>query len=606
MTKITCRRTIPFRRALLGAFVAFGVLYPAWKGASQDTSPGPSPSPSPESGCRSSQDCRSGELCVIIKVTGNETTDGGGVGSCEPAGCQSGNECFPNEQCATVGAGHANECKPIVQPPEPTPDPPPPVIIKDPPKPVASPSPSPPPPDPPAKSSKPKGPMKAPIKVKLVTIDNVDSRQLAIAKRNLTAELERAFGKDAFSVELSIFDSNQKPGKDAQNYTIYIAGGAEPPTVTDANGKEVGLFEWHYNLTPKGAAELNGTLKGAFDRSSEVYGDTFRNVAVIPADKVAARAQGSDNYVYSNAVTHEVGHILTGVACSDHAQSNPDVCGGVMTEAVPSRDHQQFTGGFVELVKSLAPLTVSGNPLYAAVWQESTANEVQFYNWAVPELLDRYNQMWAEGWRLKLLTPIALGGEVRYTAVFELSEEPEIQVFDWSYEDYRSVYDSLWQQGWRLKLLSPYVINNEVRYTAAWRPSSSGEIQLYDVTFEEYQAEYGRLWDQGWRLKLLSPYVINNEVRYTAVWHESAESELQLYNWTAEALHEKYHELWDQGWRLKLLSPYRINEEIRYIAVFKPGEEGEVQVYDWSFEDYQMEYGRLWDQGWRLKLLSPF
>ena len=182
---------------------------------------------------------------------------------------------------------------------------------------------------------------------------------------------------------------------------------------------------------------------------------------------------------------------------------------------------------------------------------------------------------------------------VHYTAVWQSSNEGEIQVYDWSYEDYRAKYDELWPQGWRLKLLSPYVINNEVRYTAAWQRSTEDEIQLYGWTYEDYRAKYDELWRQGWRLKLLSSYVINNEVRYTAAWQRSTEDEIQLYGWTYEDYRAKYDELWGQGWRLKLLSPYVINNEVRYTAVWQPSTEGEIQVYGWSYEDYRAKYDEL-------------
>jgi hypothetical protein len=86
--------------------------------------------------------------------------------------------------------------------------------------------------------------------------------------------------------------------------------------------------------------------------------------------------------------------------------------------------------------------------------------------------------------------------------------EDEIQVYGWIYEDYKAFYDELWVQGWRLKLLSPYVLNDEVRYTAVWQPSIEGEIQVYGWSYEDYRAEYDKLWVQGWRLKLLTPFVM--------------------------------------------------------------------------------------------------
>lgn len=47
---------------------------------------------------------------------------------------------------------------------------------------------------------------------------------------------------------------------------------------------------------------------------------------------------------------------------------------------------------------------------------------------------------------------------VRYTAVWQQSTAGEIQVYGWTYDDYRAKYDELWKQGWRLKILQPFVL----------------------------------------------------------------------------------------------------------------------------------------------------
>jgi hypothetical protein len=153
-------------------------------------------------------------------------------------------------------------------------------------------------------------------------------------------------------------------------------------------------------------------------------------------------------------MTHEVGHALIGQTCAGHP-SEPQ-CGGVM-QAIPSpRDDLGYTDQFIDIVRAMYPLMVTERPLYTAVWQPSM--------------------------------------------------EGEIQLYGWTYEDYRAKYDELWEQGWRLKLLNPYVIDNSVRYTAVFRPSTKGEIRLYGWAYEDYRAEYDKLWEQGWRLKLLSPF----------------------------------------------------------------------------------------------------
>jgi hypothetical protein len=97
---------------------------------------------------------------------------------------------------------------------------------------------------------------------------------------------------------------------------------------------------------------------------------------------------------------------------------------------------------------------------------------------------------------------------VRYSAVWRPSTEGEIRVDGWAYEDYRAKYDELWPQGWRLKLIAPYVVDGQVLYTAVWRPSTEGEIQVDGWTYEDYRAKYDVLWELGWRLTLIAPYAI--------------------------------------------------------------------------------------------------
>ena len=200
----------------------------------------------------------------------------------------------------------------------------------------------------------------------------------------------------------------------------------------------------------------------------------------------------------------------------------------------------------------------------------------------------------------------AVDSPVRYTAVWRPSNEGETHVYGWKYEDFRKKYDELWKQGWRLKLLKVYVVNGEVRYTAAWHPSNEGETQVYGWKYEDFRKKYDELWKQGWRLKLLSVYVVGGNVFYTAVWRPSTEAETQVYGWKYEDFRKKYDELWKQSWRLKLLSVYVVNGQTLYTAAWRPGEGHEAQVYGWVYEDYRANYDVLWHQGWRLEMLQPY
>jgi hypothetical protein len=262
----------------------------------------------------------------------------------------------------------------------------------------------------------------------------------------------------------------------------------------------------------------------------------------------------------------------------------------------PSCKITQFTG-------QAAP-TLPGS--YTAVWRSGSEPEIQVYAWKYADYRNKYDQLWALGWRLYSLEPYVVNGQVLYNAVWRKSTEGEIQVYGWKYADYRAKYDQLWQQGWRLKLLQPYVVGGQVLYTAVWRPSTEGEIQVYGWKYADYRAKYDQLWQQGWRLKLLQPYVVGGDVLYTAVWRPSTEGEIQVYGWKYADYRAKYDQLWQQGWRLKLLQPYIVGGEVRYTAAWKPGNGGELQVYGWSYADFRKKYDELWTQGWRLQILQTY
>jgi hypothetical protein len=159
-------------------------------------------------------------------------------------------------------------------------------------------------------------------------------------------------------------------------------------------------------------------------------------------------------------------------------------------------------------LKIIQPFVLSGDRVrYTAVWRQSTAGELQVYGWTYEDFRKKYDELWPKGWRVAALQPFVLAGDqVRYTAVWTQSTAGEIQVYGWTYDDYRKKYDELWKQGWRLKLLQPFTLSGGVRYTAVWQPGTAGEIQVYGWSYEDYRKKYDELWPKGWRLKLLQPY----------------------------------------------------------------------------------------------------
>jgi len=157
----------------------------------------------------------------------------------------------------------------------------------------------------------------------------------------------------------------------------------------------------------------------------------------------------------------------------------------------------------------LQPYVVNGAVRYTAVWRQlGNLGEIQVYGWTYADYKLKYDQLWGQGWRLQILQPYVVNGAVRYTAVWrQLGNLGEIQVYGWTYADYKLKYDQLWAQGWRLQLLKPYRVNGQVRYTAVWRQLGNlSEIQVYGWAYNDYRQKYDDLWPQGWRLYALETF----------------------------------------------------------------------------------------------------
>ncbi len=123
----------------------------------------------------------------------------------------------------------------------------------------------------------------------------------------------------------------------------------------------------------------------------------------------------------------------------------------------------------------LQAYVLNGQVLYNAVWRQSgSLAEIQVYGWSYGDYRQKYDGLWPQGWRLYVLQSYVLNGQVLYNAVWRQSGGlSEIQVYGWSYGDYRQKYDGLWAQGWRLYVLDAYVLNSQVRYNAVWRQATT-------------------------------------------------------------------------------------------------------------------------------------
>ncbi|MCB9315955.1 MAG: T9SS type A sorting domain-containing protein [Lewinellaceae bacterium] len=147
---------------------------------------------------------------------------------------------------------------------------------------------------------------------------------------------------------------------------------------------------------------------------------------------------------------------------------------------------------------------IDGEPRYSAVWHKTKAAEFQVYGDSYPVFRAKYDKMWASGWRLKSINVYVIDGQFYYTAVWNMMPDAgEYQVYALDYASFKKRYDELWADGWRLALIDIAVENGTPYYTAVWHNTGAAEIQVYEWDYKDFKNRYNHLWKDGWRLKLL-------------------------------------------------------------------------------------------------------
>ena len=163
--------------------------------------------------------------------------------------------------------------------------------------------------------------------------------------------------------------------------------------------------------------------------------------------------------------------------------------------------------------------------LYAAIWDRSSGPAWQArHRMSAAEYQQTFDQMLAQGYRLRMVSGYAPEGHDLYAALWEHAGGPAWQArHRMSAADYQHTFDQMLAQGFRLVTVSGYTVGGQDLYAALWEKDSSVAWQArHRLTANQYQTTFDQLVAQGYRLTWVDCYTLGGEDRYAAIWHKSS------------------------------------------------------------------------------------
>jgi hypothetical protein len=124
---------------------------------------------------------------------------------------------------------------------------------------------------------------------------------------------------------------------------------------------------------------------------------------------------------------------------------------------------QMRAAGFVNT--DVAGYATAAGPRFAGVWvKRATQGNATYVGMTAPEYQQRFNEMWAQGFRPVRFTAYGAGAETRYGAIWEKVPGQWVQRFGLTPAQFQAEYDARAAEGYRLHQITPLAD----RYSAIW------------------------------------------------------------------------------------------------------------------------------------------
>lgn len=221
--------------------------------------------------------------------------------------------------------------------------------------------------------------------------------------------------------------------------------------------------------------------------------------------------------------------------------------------------------------------TLNDDPRFAAIWEKNvTTAWIARDGLTSAQYQAEFDQLAAQGYRVRLVDGYAVGGSARFAAIWDKSPAPGAGAWvarhGLSAADYQQAFDAYGAQGFRLACVSGYADAGQARYAAIWEKPVGGPawVARHGLTSAQYQAAFDAYVAQGFRLVQVSGYVVDGVDYYAAIWDKAPSGPwVARHGLDAKTYQSEFDKWVGQGFRLTVVSAYTLNgNQDRYAALW--------------------------------------
>ncbi len=210
-------------------------------------------------------------------------------------------------------------------------------------------------------------------------------------------------------------------------------------------------------------------------------------------------------------------------------------------------------------LRCVSGYSVGGVTRYAAIWDKAAGPAwAARHGLTAAQYQKAFDELTGQGYRLKTISGYSVGASPRFAALWEKAAGPAWAArHGLTAAQYQQVFDQMGAQGFRLRWVSAYAEGGQARYAAWWEKSAGlpwvARHGLEEAAFRAAAQGYAA---QGYDLVCGNAVTLGGKDYYAALWEKRSVASVMHHGMTGGTYQVKFDDLVAQGWRPSFVAGY--------------------------------------------------